>query len=108
MNQSHASSARRKEQLANVYRRLATAFLLDRRPADKDLILLNLTVVEAALSGDRSQLLVALRVLKRLAGYLPKGRDFSEEMRAHFWTVGMTCASALLLLEFEFAASKAT
>lgn len=77
-----ASTARRKKCLAEVYRRLATAFLLGRRPRDEDLILFNLTVVEAALSGDRGQLQVALRMLHRLAGYLPDDAEFTREV----WT----------------------
>jgi hypothetical protein len=105
MTPSHASAARRREQMTHVYRRLATAFLLERRPDDSDLILLNLTLVEAALSGDRAQLSVVLRVLRRLARYLPEDSDFREEMGTCLWTLGATCVSAMLLLEIEFDTS---
>jgi hypothetical protein len=102
VNPNHASTVRREEYLAEAFRRLATAFLLNRRPRDSDLILFNMAVVEATLSGDRAQLNVALGALRRLARYLPEEADFSQEVRTVLWVLGLTCASALLLLEIEF------
>lgn len=102
MSRSHASSERRKSELIESYRRLATALILDRRPQDKDLIALTMTIVEAGLSGDREQLTVAFRALKRLAKYVPEDKEFSGEIRTYFWTIGATCVSALILLELEF------
>lgn len=102
MSQSSASSGRRQDELVESYRCLATALILDRRPQDKDLIALTMTIVEAALSGDRAQLAVAFRALKRLARYVPEDKEFSEEIRSYFWTVGGACVSALIFLELEF------
>jgi hypothetical protein len=102
VNRSQASAARRTHYLGISYRRLATALLLDRRPRDKDLILFNLCVVEAALSGDRPQLLVALRILRRLGDYVTTEVAFEQEIRLFLWLMGATAVNALRLLEIEF------
>jgi hypothetical protein len=102
MSRRSASSERRQSELVESYRCLATALILDRRPRDTDLIALTMTIVEAALSGDRVQLAVAFRALKRLARYVPQDKEFSEEMRSYFWTMGGACVSAWIFLELEF------
>jgi hypothetical protein len=96
------SSELRQAQLARAFRRLATELICDRRPKDHDFLLLITTAAEAIVSGDRPQLEVFLQALKRLARYVPKEQAWTDEVRAHFWTVGAFCATAILLLDLEF------
>ena len=91
----------RAKVLRDTFEACATCLLRDRRPADNDLSLLMMVIIEAGLAGDRDVLRVGSTAVARLERYLPPETRWSDEISGRLWALRLLVGASEFFLARE-------